>query len=447
MPLNDRDAESFRYELARILASRTFSKAAKQRELLRWLVEYALSSGKPVLSQYAIATGALGYPSTFDPSSGGARIAIRRLREKLAEYYANEGRLNRFRIAIEKQQYEPRLVSAANALHATALETPVIAPPTPKLAVLVLPFLPIGFRDDGFFCAKLTLGLMRALAASGQARVVPWTTSHWIVQKTGDKREYHRATGADVILEGLVQEISGNRFKVGVHWIDGLTGLFDTFHEVTGGIGDSLALVHDLAIKVSHRLNVTYDERDQIRVAMRESTDPAAAAYYLKARDAALTLTPHGVGKALGLIQQALQRDPYFAAAHALAAEVHLCLGDAGMAPATRHAPIARHEAECALSLAPELGDASGARGAIELVYDWDLRRAEETLLLAMADTLAEHVPHWPPLLDLGRGKNQDAAIAFEAWALQDPGSAGKASIACEFWYLARQFEHAIAGA
>lgn len=228
MPLNDGDAESFRYELARILASRTFSKAAKQRELLRRLVEYALSSGKPVLSQYAIATDALGYPSTFDPASGGARIAMRRLRKKLAEYYANEGRLNRFRIAIEKQQYEPRLVSAANALPASALETPVIAPPTPKLAVLVLPFLPIGFRDDGFFCAKLTLGLMRALAASGQARVVAWT-SHWIVRKTGDKREYHRATGADVILEGLVQEISGNRFKVGVHWIDGLTGLFDTF--------------------------------------------------------------------------------------------------------------------------------------------------------------------------------------------------------------------------
>lgn len=85
---------------------------------------------------------------------------------------------------------------------------------------------------------------------------------------------------------------------------------------------------------------------------MRESTDPAAAAYYLKARDAALTLTPLGVGKALGLIEQAPQRDPYFAAAHALAAEVHLCFGDAGMARATQHAPIARHEAECAFSRA-----------------------------------------------------------------------------------------------
>jgi tetratricopeptide (TPR) repeat protein len=442
MPLRDDEKDSFRYELARVLSSSTFAKAAKQRDLLRWLGEYVLSDGGAPLSQYAIATQALSYPPSFDPAGGAVRIALRRLRQKLADYYANEGRLNRFHIAIEKEQYEPRLLPGRDTVP-SALAIPAKSLAS-KLAVLVLPFLPVGFRDDDWFCAGLTLGLMRSLAASGQARVVPWTTSHWIAERTGDKREYHRATGADVILEGLVQPISGNRIKVGVHWIDGITGLFDTFHEVTGGAGDSLAIVSDLAIKLSGRLQVTYDERTRMQVAMRESSDPAAAAFYLKARDAALTLTPPGIGKALSLVGYALERDPYFAAAHALAADVNLSVGDAGMASANQHAPLARAAAERALSLAPEMGDGFGARGALELVYDWDFPQAEETLSFAQVDPLAEQVPHWPPILKIARGMMAEAAVDFDKWARLDPGCSGKAEIACEFWYYARQYDDAI---
>ena len=94
--------------------------------------------------------------------------------------------------------------------------------------------------------------------------------------------------------------------------------------------------------------------------------------------------------------------------------------------------------------MAPGLGESSAAQGAIQLTCDWDFRAASKTLGLACADPLAETAPHWPPFLDLARGQNDVAATRFETWARLDPGNGGKASVASEFWGLARRFDLAI---
>lgn len=114
------------------------------------------------------------------------------------------------------------------------------------------------------------------------------------------------------------------------------------------------------------------------------------------------------------------------------------------MGPGAPHIRVARESSERGLGLAPRLGDAVAVRGAIELTHDWELGRAEQTLRAACSDVLAEEAPHWPPILDLARGKAEEAAMKFERWARFDPGSSGKASVASEFWYYARQFEAAI---
>ena len=189
-----------------------------------------------------------------------------------------------------------------------------------KLTVLVLPFIPVGFVDVEFFCDGLTLNLMRALAASGQARVVPWATANWLTNKTGDKREYYLATNADVMLEPLVQRDSESRYSLSVQWIDGPTGLLDDFHNVRGGPSDSLSMISDLASKLAHRLSITYDERTHNQVAVRQSSDIAASLFYVRARREALVFTPVAVRRSLEFVNRAVDRDPYFAAAHALLA-------------------------------------------------------------------------------------------------------------------------------
>ncbi len=427
--------------MTRVRGSSTFARASKQRALLEWLVEQAVSGNSQAFSQYSIATQALGYPVDFDATSDSTvRTAMRRLRERLAQYYQTEGLANRFHIEIEDGQYQPKLVRRQPSMVLSA------DPPqsSGKLAVLVLPVLPIGFTDINCLCSAVTLNLMRALSASDEARVVPWATSHWLAAKTGDKREYHRATGADVILEGLVQQRPGGGLSVTVQWIDALTGLFDTFHEARGSETDLLALIDDLATSLAQRLKVTYDDRARLQLALCHSTDPVASAYFLKARESSFSTTPQCMERSFRLVREALKRDPQFASAHALLSNLHLAVSDAGVAQPHFHAPLSRQAAQQALALAPSLGDALAARGALELTYDWNLSVAAATLHSACQDPLAECAPMWSPLVDLARGQTAQAATRFEQWARLDPGSPGKAAMSCALFYHAQQFDRAV---
>lgn len=69
-----------------------------------------------------------------------------------------------------------------------------------------------------------------------------------------------------------------------MQWINALTGLFDTFYEARGCEADLLALIDDLASQLAHRLKATYDERAQLQLSLRHSTDPVAAEN-MKAQD------------------------------------------------------------------------------------------------------------------------------------------------------------------
>ncbi len=74
--------------LARMLASPQFARAETQRRLLHYL----WLRRQDAISEYAIATEALGRNSTFDSNSDASvRVHISRLRRKLKDYYAETG--------------------------------------------------------------------------------------------------------------------------------------------------------------------------------------------------------------------------------------------------------------------------------------------------------------------------------------------------------------------
>ena len=74
--------------LARMLASPQFARAETQRRLLRYL----WVRRHDAISEYAIATEALGRKSDFDSNSDASvRVHMSRLRRKLKDYYAETG--------------------------------------------------------------------------------------------------------------------------------------------------------------------------------------------------------------------------------------------------------------------------------------------------------------------------------------------------------------------
>jgi hypothetical protein len=93
-----------------ILASATFERSPKLKDLLRYLWRQNANE----VTEYGIATQALGRPTSFDPQTDAStRVTVARLRQKLDDYYAAEGQSDprrfvlpagTYRLAIEEHE-------------------------------------------------------------------------------------------------------------------------------------------------------------------------------------------------------------------------------------------------------------------------------------------------------------------------------------------------------
>lgn len=77
----------------RVLQSKTFHNAPSSRRLLRYLSDHFVAGDADQLKEYTIGVDAFGKPVDYDPRvDSTVRIQIGRLRQKLSEYYRDEGR-------------------------------------------------------------------------------------------------------------------------------------------------------------------------------------------------------------------------------------------------------------------------------------------------------------------------------------------------------------------
>ncbi len=77
----------------RVLQSETFRNAPSSRRLLKYLAERSVAGDADQLKEYSIGIDAFGKGADYNPRQDSTvRIQIGRLRQKLAEYYREEGR-------------------------------------------------------------------------------------------------------------------------------------------------------------------------------------------------------------------------------------------------------------------------------------------------------------------------------------------------------------------
>ena len=103
----------FRTSVDRVIESRTFRNAPSSRRLLRYLADQSLTHNGEQLKEYTIGIDAFGKPADYDPRlDSTVRIQIGRLRQKLSEYYREEGSGDTLVVDLPKGRfnlvYEPR---------------------------------------------------------------------------------------------------------------------------------------------------------------------------------------------------------------------------------------------------------------------------------------------------------------------------------------------------
>lgn len=97
--------------LERVLASNTFSRSERARDLLRYLVEREQAGQADRLKGFAIAVDVFGKDADFDPSTDAVvRVQAGRLRDLLHQYFTSEGASEPLRIAIPRGGYVPEYV-------------------------------------------------------------------------------------------------------------------------------------------------------------------------------------------------------------------------------------------------------------------------------------------------------------------------------------------------
>jgi len=131
--------ETVTAHLAQVVSSRQFCNAPRLSRFLTYVVEETLAGRVDRLKGYTIGLEVFDKPEDFDPQTDTiVRVQARALRQKLDQYYAQDGAQNPLRITIAKGSYEPTFAPFLGAGWQAEEEwsVPVQSPNRPSIAVL-----------------------------------------------------------------------------------------------------------------------------------------------------------------------------------------------------------------------------------------------------------------------------------------------------------------------
>src|SRR5262245_36356723 len=95
-------------QLDRILESRALHGSDYLKSFLKYVVSKSIETPGASLNEYTIATEVFGRRDDFRSRNDSVvRVQASRLRQRLEEYYATEGKTDRIRLELPKGHYHP----------------------------------------------------------------------------------------------------------------------------------------------------------------------------------------------------------------------------------------------------------------------------------------------------------------------------------------------------
>jgi len=390
--------------LSRILASRTFRRSHRHRTFLRHAVAAALEGRHDDLKEIVIGLEVFGRDiADYDPRRDPiVRVEAGRVREKLARYYAEEGRADAFEIQIPVGGYLPRLSRRVST-----------RPPQRGLgSFAVLPFASLSSNaDDANFCEALTDQVIDRLSRVAGARVVGRMSARKAHAQSADLKVVGRLLGVNHVVEGSLQR-AGARYRC-------IAQLFRTRDRVCVW---SQRFEHDAATegglfafqdRIADAVRDAIEHPDE-RGARRPASAPAvvvrgssvARDLYERARYLVQLRSNEGLEKGIGLLERSIELEPDFAPAHS---QLGIALSTYYGIMARPALPAFREVEACArraLQLDPADGDARALLANIAFRVDRDWARAEpmfEEALRVAPNSASAHLVYAGALVFNGR--------------------------------------------
>jgi TolB-like protein/Tfp pilus assembly protein PilF len=313
-------------------------------------------------------------------------------------------------------------------------------------SLLVLPLENLS-RDpeQEYFAEGMTEALITNLAKIGALRVISRTSAMRYKRTDKTLPQIARELNVDAVVEGTVQRF-GKRLCISAQLIQASTDMHLWAESYERDLRNVLALQSEVAQAIAREVQAKLTPLDCARFGEAHPVDPEAYEAYLKGRYHWNRRSPEGLEKAVQSFQQAIARDPSYAAAHAGLADCLSILGFWGLVPPEEGCGKAKRLALQALELDPGLAEAHASLAFTNMLYDRDFLAAErefERSIELNARYATAH--HWFGWCLTAMGRYEEGYTELKRAIRLDPHFSNiYFALGFVYWY-ARRYDQAIA--
>jgi serine/threonine-protein kinase len=300
----------------------------------------------------------------------------------------------------------------------------------PEKSIAVLPFENLSSnKENAYFADGVQDEILTDLAKIADLKVI--SRSSVMQYRSGlprNLREIGRQLGVSHLLEGSVQRAAG-KVRVNAQLIDARTDAHLWAQTYDRDLADIFAIQSDIARSIAEQLEAKLAPEEKARIVQQPTANPEAYLFYMQANQLAhVAASKQDALDAENLYTRAIALDPKFALAEARASIWNGQIYFMGRQLMRKNR--ARAQAEEALRLAPDLGEAHLALGLCYYRLDGDYEKALHELDIASAA-----LPNNSEILNFSgyiyrrQGRWREALAVFQRARELDPRTAAFAGI------------------
>jgi eukaryotic-like serine/threonine-protein kinase len=249
----------------------------------------------------------------------------------------------------------------------------IFAKAHPIDSIAVLPFINISSDPNTEYLSEgLTESLINNLSQSHSLKVMSRNSVFKYSGQEADPKRVGRELGVHGVVTGRIVQ-RGDTISINVELIDARDDTQVWGEQLNRRMSDLSSLQEEIARQVSDRLQLRLSGDDEKRLTKRRTDDAEAYQLYLKGRFYWNKRTEEGLKKALPYFNQAIERDPSYALAHAGLADCFALLYEYSATPSKDLYPKAKAAALRALELDESLAEAhTSLAAAYEYEWNWN---------------------------------------------------------------------------
>jgi adenylate cyclase len=246
-------------------------------------------------------------------------------------------------------------------------------------SIAVLPFVNMSNDlEQEYFSDGISEEIINTLVQHTKLRVAGRTSAFSFKGKNDDLRAIGEKLGVSNILEGSVRR-SGNRIRITAQLIEVSNGFHLWSQKFDRELVDIFEVQDEISKAIVDQLMAELVKSESISLTKTPTRNMEAYTLFLKGRFHWSKRTGEGLKKSIGYYEEAIQKDPDYAAAYAALSDSYSLLCAYHILAPGDSILKARSIASKAATIDPSLAEAFEAIGHVELLYDWNWEHARDS--------------------------------------------------------------------